>query len=353
MLLSTGERISCALVAMALHDLGHDARLVHRVAGRHPHRHRAHQGPHHRDPPRTACVTPSTTGGIVLVAGFQGVSDRPQRHHARPRRQRHHRRRPGGGARRRRLRDLHRRERRLHRRPAHRARGPQAARRHPRGDARDGGLRVEGADAALGRVRPQLRRARCTSAPPSSARRAPGSPRRRQDGEGHRLRNRPQERRGQDHGDRGARTRPASPRASSRRWPRPTSTSTRSSRTSAPTASPTSRSPCPCPSWGRPSRSSPTQGRARPRQGHERRPDRQGHAGRGRDEVQPGRGGQDVPDAGPRGGQHPDDRHLDHQHHRGHRPRRGGAGRAGAARRVRPGRRGRAPRDGGPTRRGG
>ena len=51
-------------------------------------------------------------GNVVIVAGFQGVSDRPGRDHARPRRIRHDR---GGAGRRagsRRLRDLHRRRRR-------------------------------------------------------------------------------------------------------------------------------------------------------------------------------------------------------------------------------------------------
>ena len=95
----------------------------------------------------------------MLVAGFQGVSHRQGRHHARPRRLRHHR-----------------------RRARRRARTPRCARSTPtspacspptrgssptpasspvvslRGDARDGGLRRRRAAAALGRVRPQPRR---------------------------------------------------------------------------------------------------------------------------------------------------------------------------------------------------
>lgn len=73
MLLSTGERISCALLAMAIHDLGHDAvSLTGSQAGivtdnAHTNAkiveiraHRIHEA--------------LDTGQIVLVAGFQGVS---------------------------------------------------------------------------------------------------------------------------------------------------------------------------------------------------------------------------------------------------------------------------------------
>ena len=73
MLLSTGERISCALVAMALHDLGHGARsFTGSQAGI------LTDGSHTRarildirgDRLREAL----TEGHIVLVAGFQGMS---------------------------------------------------------------------------------------------------------------------------------------------------------------------------------------------------------------------------------------------------------------------------------------
>ena len=73
MLLSTGERISCALCAMAIHDMGHERDLAHRLAGRDRHRLLAHEGADHRRPRR-----PHPRGAgedrIVLVAGFQGVS---------------------------------------------------------------------------------------------------------------------------------------------------------------------------------------------------------------------------------------------------------------------------------------
>ena len=44
MLLSTGERISCALAAMVINDLGHEAELADRLPGRDRHRHLAHEG---------------------------------------------------------------------------------------------------------------------------------------------------------------------------------------------------------------------------------------------------------------------------------------------------------------------
>ena len=128
MLISVGERISCALVAMAISDLGHDAiSLTGSQAG---------------------IVTDTAHGKakivevrarrihealdqdkVVLVAGFQGVSSTSLRHHdTRPGRHRPDRGRAGRSARGRLLRDLHGRRRRLHRRPAARAGGPQAAR---------------------------------------------------------------------------------------------------------------------------------------------------------------------------------------------------------------------------------
>ena len=74
MLLSTGERIACALVAMAIHDLGEEAVSLHRLAGRHPHRRGTRQGEDPRDPRRPRPRARSTQGKIVLVAGFQGFS---------------------------------------------------------------------------------------------------------------------------------------------------------------------------------------------------------------------------------------------------------------------------------------
>ncbi len=154
MLISVGERISCALVAMAISDLGLEAiSLTGSQAG---------------------IVTDTVHGKakivevrarrihealdqdrIVLVAGFQGVSTtldittlgRGGTDHDRRGARRRPRRRP--------LRDLHGRRRRLHRRPAGRAGRTQAARGLVRGDARDGGVGREGPPATLGRVRAQ------------------------------------------------------------------------------------------------------------------------------------------------------------------------------------------------------
>ena len=128
MLLSTGERISCALCAMAICDLGHQAiSLTGSQAG---------------------IVTDSshTKARILDVradrisAALERRPDRPRRRlpgrlerhpgrdHARPRRLRHDRGRARRGARRRRLRDLHRRRRRLQRRPADRRPTPASCR---------------------------------------------------------------------------------------------------------------------------------------------------------------------------------------------------------------------------------
>ena len=49
MLLSTGERIACALVAMAIHDLGQEALSLTGSQAGHPHRRRAHEGQDSRD----------------------------------------------------------------------------------------------------------------------------------------------------------------------------------------------------------------------------------------------------------------------------------------------------------------
>ena len=136
MLISVGERITCALAAMAIHDLGHEAiSLTGSQAG---------------------IVTDTVHGKAKIVdvratdprgarqrpgrarRGVPGSLDRPGRDDARPRRLRHDRGRPRGRARRRPLRDLHGRPRHLHRRPAPDPRGAQARRGLLRGDARDG-----------------------------------------------------------------------------------------------------------------------------------------------------------------------------------------------------------------------
>ena len=157
MLISVGERISCALAEMAIEDLGHQAvSLTGSQAG---------------------IVTDTThtkakivevraqrihaaldEGKIVLVAGFQGVSHRPGDHDPRPGRLRHDRGRARRRPRGRELPDLHRRRGRLHRRPAARLRRAEAARPHLRGDARDVRLRGKGDGATLSRVRAQPRR---------------------------------------------------------------------------------------------------------------------------------------------------------------------------------------------------
>ena len=129
MLLSTGERISCALAAMAIHDMGHEAiSLTGSQAG-------------------IMTDTSHTKARIVDVRAdrikeaLDDEQDRARRRlpgrlhrfqgrdHARSWRIRHNRSRSGRRNRRRRLRDLHRRRRRLQRRSAHRAQRAHASRR--------------------------------------------------------------------------------------------------------------------------------------------------------------------------------------------------------------------------------
>ena len=159
MLLTSGERISMALLCMAIIDLGvHAVSFTGSQAG-HRHRHRPRQG---QDPRGQGRPDPrgARRGRGRGRRRVPGRLDRQGHHHARSRRLRHHRGRAGRGARRRGVRDLHRRLGRVHRRPADRARSPQARARLVRRDARDGGHRRPCARAALGRVRAQLRRAR-------------------------------------------------------------------------------------------------------------------------------------------------------------------------------------------------
>ncbi len=119
MLLTAGERISMALLAMAIKNLGHEAQsFTGSQAGV------ITDSVHNKA--RIIDVTPGRIrqtaldeGNIAIVAGFQGVSPGQEgHHHAGAGRLRHHRRRAGRGAGRRGLRDLHRRRRGLHRRPA-------------------------------------------------------------------------------------------------------------------------------------------------------------------------------------------------------------------------------------------
>ena len=125
MLLSTGERMSCALCAMAINDLGHKAISLTGSQAGHRHRHLPHQGAHPRRPRR-----PHPRGARRRAdrarRRLPGRLHRQGRHHARPRRLGHHRGRARRRDGRRGVRDLHRRRRRLQRRPADRPRRPQA-----------------------------------------------------------------------------------------------------------------------------------------------------------------------------------------------------------------------------------
>ena len=56
MLLTAGERISMALLSMAIIDLGREAISLHRLAGRHRHRHDSRQGQDRRGPGATGCA---------------------------------------------------------------------------------------------------------------------------------------------------------------------------------------------------------------------------------------------------------------------------------------------------------
>ena len=168
MLLSTGERISCALCAMAICDLGHQAiSLTGSQAGIVTDS--SHTKARIVDVRAGRIEQALEQDNIVLVAGFQGVSTDSKDVTTLGR---------GGsdttavalaaalgaevceiytdvaG--------------RLQRRPAHRPGRPQAARRLLRGDARDVRLGRRRAAAAQRRVRPQPRRAGSTADPRSS-----------------------------------------------------------------------------------------------------------------------------------------------------------------------------------------
>ncbi len=221
MLISVGERISCSLCAMAIHDLGHEAiSLTGSQAGIVTDT--AHGKAKIVDIRANRIHEALDKERIVLVAGFQGVSTELRHHDARPRRLGHDCRRARGSARRRRLRDLHGRRRRPHRRPADRPERAQAARGQLRRDAGDGRLGRTRAPAAVGRVRAQPR---CQAARPVEllgGRRHLDSRGGRTDArEGAHLRRHAQARRRRSTGSR------ACPRrGSSRPWRRRASTST-------------------------------------------------------------------------------------------------------------------------------
>ena len=128
MLLSAGERISMALLSMAIRELGGDAISF---TG-------SQSGHHHNDrhvDARIIEVRPFRVqdelarGKIVVIAGFQGVSRKKEVTTLGAGRQRHDGRGDGGGARRRVLRDLLGRRRRVFGRPARRSGGAAHRRR--------------------------------------------------------------------------------------------------------------------------------------------------------------------------------------------------------------------------------
>ena len=129
MLLTAGERISMALLSMAIRELGGDAiSFTGSQSG-------IITNDRHVDA-RIIEVRPFRVqdelarGKIVVIAGYQGVSYRREITTLGPRRQRHDRRGDGGGPRRGILRNLLGRRRRVHRRPARRA--GRAPHRHAR-----------------------------------------------------------------------------------------------------------------------------------------------------------------------------------------------------------------------------
>ena len=128
MLLTAGERISMALLCMAVEALGVPAvSFTGSQAGivTDTDHGKAKIIEVKADRIREAL----DAGRVAIVAGFQGVSTSRDITTLGPRRLRHDRGRARGGARRRRLRDLHRRRGCLQRRPAHRSR-PRASSRH-------------------------------------------------------------------------------------------------------------------------------------------------------------------------------------------------------------------------------
>ena len=94
MLLSTGEQVSVALMAMAIHSLGARGDQPDRRADRHTHRQHAHQGPHPVDLDRPHAQA-ARRGQDRHRRRLPGHRRGLQHHHARPRRQRYHGRGPG------------------------------------------------------------------------------------------------------------------------------------------------------------------------------------------------------------------------------------------------------------------
>ena len=158
MLLTAGERISMALLAMSIKAQGAEAVSLHRQPGRHAHRRQARLRAHRLRDPRSRARR-ARQGTDRDRAGLRRLQQGDRRHHhARPRRLRH----LGGGARRRprgrRLRDLHRCRRRLLRRPPRGPARPPHPSRHERGDARARCRRRQGAAHPQRRIRTPPRR---------------------------------------------------------------------------------------------------------------------------------------------------------------------------------------------------
>ena len=86
MLLSTGEQVSVALMAMAIDALGQPRRQFDRRSDRHQDRRHPHQGPDSHRFPRERMRQLLEEGNIVIAAGFQGIDEDVQHHHARSRR---------------------------------------------------------------------------------------------------------------------------------------------------------------------------------------------------------------------------------------------------------------------------
>ena len=198
MLLSTGERISCALCAMAINDLGHEAiSLTGSQAGIVTDT--SHTKARILDVRADRIIEALDEDKIVLVAGFQGVSTSHDVTTL-----------GRGGSDTTAVAvaaaldaevceiytDV---ARRLQRRPAARSRRPQARRRVLRGDARDGGLRRRGAAAALGRIRTHARRPHPLPLELRGRARYRCGRRRRDDGTSSDHRSHPFDRRGADH----------------------------------------------------------------------------------------------------------------------------------------------------------
>ena len=158
LLLSSGERISMALLTMALHDLGVDAvSFTGSQAGIVTDTN--HERAKILEIRATGSARRSAAGRVVVIAGFQGVSiEKDVTTLGR-----------GGSdttavalaarARRRPLRDLHRRLGRVHRRPSDRSDGPPDPPLVVGGAARDVRRRLPQAGGPSGGVRPYASRA--------------------------------------------------------------------------------------------------------------------------------------------------------------------------------------------------